>query len=614
MPVRTLIALGGCCAVSVIEAATVWNPLPLDRIRVGGSIGGRVALTLDGNLKKIDYEGVFLDQFRTKNGRKNFIGTGNMVEALVLFAKHTGDPETLALKKKVVSELIAAQAADGYIGCMQPEKRVWGAWDAEDVGFILDGLVTDWREFGEKASLDAAVKAADWFIANWKNPPKDYARFVYDKELQMGLAHGIWLLYQETGHERYRTFATKTFDYLDWDLPVVCGRDEGIRGQADGYLDTCYAQLEMFRTLGDRRLLRQFSRFVAHYFDGNGARIDGLTGICECFTGDQDGSGCAGETCFGSYALCTFDTALQVGAIDPARAGDAMERLVHNGFFAAQSKDGRKLRYYTPNLGPRGWWPSDDYCCPCNFRRVVGHLPGYLFYSNDRGIYANLYSAAEAEFTVGGTKVAVRETTEYPSDGGIVFGISPERPFSFVFSLRIPEWCDRPVVKVNGEARSGMSPGRLFAIDRVWKAGDRVEVDFPMDIRLVKGRARQSGRCALMRGPLVYAMDLSRYERKLAGNAEDANSDRTRLEDLFVGYPGRWRVERDDSVRTGGTAIVMEGTLVSWQLGAGYRDCIEEYRFTEFAGEDNTLTYFRIPAPATEPLAVSDRLFRGTGN
>ena len=51
------------------------------------------------------------------------------------------------------------------------------------------------------------------------------------------------------------------------------------------------------------------------------------------------------------------------------------------------------------------------------------------------------------------------------------------------------------------------APGQILRLPRVWRKGDRVECDFPMEVRTVRGRKRQAGRFAVMRGPVVYALD-----------------------------------------------------------------------------------------------------------
>ena len=591
-----------------VSAREVWTPAPLGSLKVGGTIGERIALTVDGNLKKIDYDKVFVNQFRTKDAKKTFVGTGNVMESLVLLARQTGDRELLKIKEKLVSDILAAQASDGYIGCVRPEQRIWNSWDCEEVGFILDALVLDYVHFGNKTSLDAAVRGADWMLANWKNPTKGYDKFIYDKEILMGIAHGVWSVYDQTKNPAYRTFLTSTFDYLNWDMPVVLERDIGLKGHACGYLDTCYAQLAMYRTLGDPRLVRQTNRFLDHYLHGDGGLVTGLEGICECLNDSQEGSGCIGETCMSSYLLYTMDLALRTGAVDPALAGNIMERTLHNAFFAAQDRDGRRLRYYTPLEGVRNWWPTDDYCCPVNYRRAMGHVPEMLLYTNGSTLFANLYSPLEGEVAVGGVAVRVKEETDYPTSGKVRFALSPAAKADFTFALRIPEWCDAATVRVNGAATDVRMPGKVFSVTRSWSAGDAVEVDFPMELRLVRGRKRQSGRCAFMRGPLVYATDLRFITDENRHPEEAANSEGVRNEDLFVVWPETAKVVSDDRARTGGTAIKVKGSLVSCQLGPECGWAVpREFTFTEFPDPADTITYFRVSSARGKP--VDDPLF-----
>ena len=603
----------GLVAVSSASAAEPKRQgTALDAIRVGGVIGERIALTVTNNLMKLDYDKDFIRPFVVKDGKKNFIGTGNVIESLVALAKYTGDAKVLELKRRLVKAVIDAQTPEGYIGCMQPEKRVWYAWDVEDIGFILDGLVLDWTIFGERASLDAVIRAADHTLANWKNPPKDFDKIVYDKELLMGLGHGLLSLAAATGERRYADFVSQTMRYGTDVEPIVLGRDMGLRGQADGYLDTCLTHLALYDRTGEAKLLRQFNLFLGHFLRGNGALIHGLEGISECFSGDQDGAGFAGETCMSAYLLCTLDAALRTGAMESALAGDVMERVLYNAFFAAQSRDGRKLRYYTPVVGKRPYWPMDDYCCPCNFRRVMGHLPEYVFYSSADEILANLYTAAEATLTAGGTAVRVREETAYPTDGEVLFRLDPEKPADFTFALRLPRWCREPSVCVNGEKVADARPGTVLRLSRTWKGGDVVTASFPMPVRLVRGRARQQGRCAIMRGPLVYAVDDAGLAMNHGKWIEGSGNDEATPAEVMVVYPETLRLVKDDaSARTGGTAVSATVSLVPYQLG---RDCgfaePVEVRFTEFPDPANTLTYFRVPSIASCG-AVDDELFSG---
>ena len=49
-------------------------------------------------------------------------------------------------------------------------------------------------------------------------------------------------------------------------------------------------------------------------------------------------------------------------------------------------------------------------------------------------------------------------------------------------------WCESPSLRLNGEDVAAISNGRGFVrILRSWKAGDRVELQFPMPIRIEGG-------------------------------------------------------------------------------------------------------------------------------
>ena len=61
---------------------------------------------------------------------------------------------------------------------------------------------------------------------------------------------------------------------------------------------------------------------------------------------------------------------------------------------------------------------------------------------------------------------------------------------------------------VNGQPwEKRPAPGAFLPIERRWTAGDRVTLDMAMSWRLVLGRKPQSGRAAVMRGPVVFCLN-----------------------------------------------------------------------------------------------------------
>ncbi len=87
--------------------------------------------------------------------------------------------------------------------------------------------------------------------------------------------------------------------------------------------------------------------------------------------------------------------------------------------------------------------------------------------------------------------------------------------------LRVPGWLQAaPVVKINGRAlEASAAPGSYLAISRIWKAGDRVEMEMPMHLH-VEAMPDDAKTQAFLYGPLVLAGDLGTEgltERMLEG-------------------------------------------------------------------------------------------------
>jgi uncharacterized protein len=66
----------------------------------------------------------------------------------------------------------------------------------------------------------------------------------------------------------------------------------------------------------------------------------------EHFTYNQNGSGAIGESCVTAYMLRWIDSLMRLEG--DMRYGDLLERTIYNALFAANSPDGRWIRYFTP--------------------------------------------------------------------------------------------------------------------------------------------------------------------------------------------------------------------------------------------------------------------------
>ena len=609
---KALFAIAAAC-VSLAQTACAdcgcrpndeWRALSVDKVRLGGELGWRVDLTVTNNLLKLDLEKEFFGPFRKKTAKAGFIGLGKLLDGAVYLAKYSGKPEAVARKDEIAKVLADTQGQDGYIGYFTPDSRMRRLWDLHEMGFILQGLVSDWELFRSERSLTAARKAADYIMCNWTSMPDGWEiSDITDRETTLGLAHGFIRLAWATGDRRYRDFAVRERALPDWNQPIVLGREGMIYGQAYGFLGTALEQLELYGDEASPKLLRASFRALDHMTRGDGLLIDGTGGIAECWTDDQDGEGSVGETCMIAFQMLFYDRLIRLGQGDAAMLGDLMERLVYNALPAAQSRAGRRLRYYTPLNGKRKYFERDSYCCPNNFRRAIGRLPGYVYYEKDGAALANLIAASSATLDVGTAKLDLTCETDYPNSGKVVYKLDPDHPAQFAFKVRLPRWCASPSVRINGKnvPYPELAPGTVLSLPRVWKKGDCVELDLPMEIRCVRGRKRQGGRFAVMRGPRVYALDT----RKVPGFE---NAHPLDVATIITLDPAKLKLAAgsDDAARPGGTAIETRCSVHDYDRGI--KDTDPTIRLTEFADPDNTLTYFRTPVPQSR-LIVDDVLF-----
>ena len=564
-------------------------PLELSDVKVGGEIGRRIQVTVDNNLLKINVDKDFLAPFKQKISKKSdYIGLGKLIDATVKLASYTGDERVMSLKKHLVDETIKTQEADGYCGLMSPENRMTMLWDIHEMGYIIFGLTNDYKLFGNQQSLSAARKAADYIIKNWSLLPEgwqDKTNVALHVAIT-GIDRTMLTLYNVTNEKRYLDFCLKQHNLKLWEKEIVIGRRNLIEGHIYGYMAATLAQLELYRLQSDGNLLIPARKAMNFITANNGLTISGGVGQLEIWTNDQDGRGDLGETCATAYQLRVYDNLLRLKG--DSKYGDIMERTIFNALFGAQSPDGRQIRYFTPFEGNRVYHNTDTYCCPCNYRRIIAELPSMIYYKTENGISINLYSESKANIKLNnGLTLAVTQQTDYPNSGHVVIQVNPSKSSSFPIKFRIPAWCKKSSISINGKP-SGISgvPGTFATLEREWKSGDQVTLEMPMDWRLVKGRERTAGRAAVMRGPLVFCLNPVQEKSLIGKDASDIGRVVINLASIEP------TPVSNQSVRPDGIGCQLKAGSNTWAMDNSKNINLV---LSEFADPDGKCTYFRIP-------------------
>jgi len=577
--------------INPIYAVEKLSPLNIDQVKIDGEIGRRIDVTINNNALVLDADKDFLLPFKQRNRKGGYIGLGKFIDSLVRFAAHTKNEKVLKLKKHIVYETIKTQEKDGYIGLFLPERRMWHLWDIHEMAYIVLGLTSDYKYFKEKSSLEAAGKLADYIIKRWSvDPNRKTNDWISVYVGTTGLEEAMLALYEQTGEKRYLDFCVNHRKLPNWDTELIQGRWGNLEGHAYYHLCHCLAQLRLYNIQPCPELISQSRKTFDFLVRQDGLLIPGLCGYQECWHNNQQGFFKLGETCATAYLVRWLDNMFQIEG--ESIYGDIMERTIFNGLFAAQSPDGRRLRYYAPFEGPRVYFDGDTYCCPCNFRRIIAELPGMIYYHRNEGLAINMYAKSSAVLDIRkGLSLEIHQVTDYPNSGNVVIHLKPSKPSHFPLYLRIPRWCEKANIAINGDTtRMTAEGGSFFMVSRRWKAGDEVRLQMRMPLRLVKGRKSQAGRVAVMRGPMLFCLNPERQK--------DFDPEIMRL--MWLDPTSLKLSGKDNSIRPNGLTCEAKFWNPNNYNAAGKANI--KLTLTEYADPGCKATYFLVPNPGVDSL------------
>jgi hypothetical protein len=208
-----------------------------------------------------------------------------------------------------------------------------------------------------------------------------------------------------------------------------------------------------------------------------------------------------------------------------AKHAEVMETVLHNSLSSAVSAEGRQFCYANPltwtgeaggptkhHTGTR-WSMHSCYCCPPQVARTIAGLSRWAYSVSDDAVWVHLYGGNRLQTRLAGDRaVSLVQETRYPWDGHIQLTWSAAPAGETTLNLRIPTWAAGATLRVNGQSvPEPLQPGTYAALRRRWSAGDRVELDLPLAVRLMEARPNVEdcrSRVAVCRGPIVYCLEL----------------------------------------------------------------------------------------------------------
>lgn len=507
-------------------------PTP-DAVRLEGYLGERVVRNESVRLAHVDVDRLLMG-FRKKPGEHPWIGEhiGKWMHASTLAWVNTGDPE---LRKKLdyaAAELVKAQEPDGYLGTYVPEKRFGlyqGAdWDVWSHKYNLLGLLTYYQYTGDAKALEACRKIGDLLDRTF-GPGK---KSILAAGTHVGMAatsvlEPMVLLYRFTGEPRYLDFCK--YIVRAWDEPngpkvlttllTAKSVEKTANGKAYEMLSNLVGLGELARATGDSRYLQAAENAWSDVVR-NQLYITGTASSHEHFHTPHElpngTSANVGETC---VTVTWIQLNLQLLRLTgEARYGEQLERSYYNHLSAAQRPDGAEWCYYTSLEGKKPYGPGIN-CCVSSGPRGMALAPQAAYFRYEAGdapgVAVNLFETSTASLDLNGAPVRLKQVAQFPWAGTSELTIGVKKPTRFALQVRYPAWALGMRLKIGGGKTRDygpVPPGGTWAVipARTWKDGDRVSIRFGLRERVVAGEYGNTGRTALMWGPLVLAYDEKR--------------------------------------------------------------------------------------------------------
>lgn len=427
------------------------------------------------------------------------------------------DKNMLDEAKIWIEAILNSQREDGNFG---PYTEVNGSQDFWPNMIALWILQSYYEYTGDKRVVDFMTR---YFHFQLTVPDEHFLKSYWENSRGGDNLWSVVWLYNRTGDRKLLELAEKIHrNTANW-----CKATELPNWHNVNVAQGCREPATYYLFAGDKKLLEASYNVQSLVRRAFGQVPGGMFGADENarigFFDPRQGT----ETCGFAEQMASDEIMLLITG-DPYWAENC-EDIAFNSYPAAFMPDYKSLRYITaPNMvmsdsenhkpgidnaGPfLAMNPFSSRCCQHNHGFAWPYYAEHLILATpDNGAAAVLFNTCDASIKVAdGKEIVIRETTDYPFDTRIGFVMEmKDDGVNFPFYIRIPKWTRNATVKVNGkDMDEDLQAGKYLCIDREWKNGDRVEVDFPMEVSVRTWQVNKNS-VSVDYGPLTLSLRIT---------------------------------------------------------------------------------------------------------
>lgn len=537
------------------------------------------------------------------------------LEAAAYVYSATRDAELDRRMDEVISIIAKAQQPDGYLATQVILRPGWNRFEENRrhelyvMGHLITAACAHHRITGKSNFLDVAVRTANYLHRTFCGGDPLLANCPLNPSIIMAAVE----LYRTTGEKRYLDLANTFINNRGSQLEgrairnsngILLGGSElnqdrvplrqetQVIGHAVFFTYLYAGATDAYLETGDPKLVEALQRLWVDlterkmYITGGVSAIHAAhparsrqPGTMNLFSTDSvhEAAGMPYEL---PNATAYNETCGQIGnlmwnwrmlaATGEARFADIMEQTLYNSILSGINVNGRGWSYTNPLRwhGPDHVLLSQDehqrfdpgakhICCPSNLLRLLASWHGYLYSTDDSGLWVHHYGGNTFSGQLGdGRRLKLVQHTDYPWDGRVrltLEEVAAGSPLSI--RLRVPRWANDARITVNGQpAGDALRPGSYAAIERRWQPGDVIELNLPMPVRMLAADPRVAenrNHAAVMRGPVVYCLESVDLPAEVL------------FEDVHLPRDAQWTSCHDPALLGGVTVLETEAAVLA---------------------------------------------------
>jgi uncharacterized protein len=446
---------------------------------------------------------------------------GHFLSASALLYASTGDKAAKSKADYMVAEMAKCQEKLGgrYLSAfpttwwdrLEKGERVWAPFYT--IHKIMAGMWDMYRLAGNTQALHVLEGMSAWADEWTASKTDEHMQRILTIEFG-GIAETLYHLAAETHDARWGRVGDR-FQKRSFINPLALRRDE-LRGlHVNTHIPQAIAAARRYEISGDNRF-HDVADYFFHEVSTARSYVTGGTSNAEAWlaaprrlAAELKMSSNTAECCC-AYNMLKLARQLYGWRPDSSYF-DYYERLLLNHRIGTIRPHVGTTQYYL-SLTPGVWktFNTEDqtfWCCTGSGVEEYAKLNDSIYWRDHDGLYVNLFIPSELDWTEKGFKL--RQETEYPRSENTTLTVVAARPDPLAMRLRIPGWLrSAPTIRINGKALdASAAPGSYLTLNRAWKAGDRVEMDLPLHLR-VEAMPDDPRLQAFLYGPLVLAGDL----------------------------------------------------------------------------------------------------------